>query len=171
MANTTLIVMAGLPGSGKSTVANELARRLTAPVLSIDPIEAAMWRSQISRQMTGIAAYEIAAAIAEENLKIGISVIIDAVNPVKAARSTWVQLSERQNVRLQFIECSCSDISVHRQRIEARVRNIPGMPEIPWSRVEERKAEYEQWDFDHVTFDTASMSPDAIVADLMQRFR
>lgn len=171
MADTTLIVMAGLPGSGKSTVANELARRLRTPVLSIDPIEAAMWRSQIPSKMTGMAAYEIAAVIAEENLKLGVSVIVDAVNPVRAARQTWFRLAERQCVTLRFVECSCSNITIHRRRIESRLRNIPGMPEISWSRVEERRAEYEPWDIDLITVDTASRSPDEITADLLTILR
>ncbi|MEY9927846.1 putative kinase [Catenulispora sp. GP43] len=37
-----LIAMAGLPGAGKSTVAEPLARELGALVVSVDPIEAAM---------------------------------------------------------------------------------------------------------------------------------
>ncbi|WP_404963061.1 hypothetical protein [Streptomyces sp. 147326] len=37
--------MAGLPGAGKSSVAEALGRELAAPVVSADPIEAAMWRA------------------------------------------------------------------------------------------------------------------------------
>lgn len=39
----TLIVTSGLPGTGKSAVAERLSAALSAPVVSIDPIEAAMW--------------------------------------------------------------------------------------------------------------------------------
>ncbi|WP_173508776.1 AAA family ATPase [Sinorhizobium psoraleae] len=90
MRQIRLIVTAGLPGSGKSIIAEGLARAIGAPVLSVDPIEAAMWRSDIPKYMTGIAAYEVAAAVAEENLKLGLTVIVDAVNPVEVARATWV---------------------------------------------------------------------------------
>lgn len=34
-----LVVMAGLPASGKSTLAAALAKVLPAPVLSVDPVE------------------------------------------------------------------------------------------------------------------------------------
>lgn len=52
-----LIAMAGLPSSGKSTVASALASALPAPVLSVDPVEAAMWRAGVDRaQPTGLAA-------------------------------------------------------------------------------------------------------------------
>ncbi|MFF1839063.1 AAA family ATPase [Streptomyces sp. NPDC058231] len=60
-----LIVMAGLPGVGKSSVAEALGRRLAAPVVSVDPIEAAMWRAGVARdQPTGLAAYVVAEAVA-----------------------------------------------------------------------------------------------------------
>jgi predicted kinase len=39
---TMLIVMSGLPGVGKSSTADTLGRRLAVPVLSVDPVEAAM---------------------------------------------------------------------------------------------------------------------------------
>lgn len=167
MRQSRLIVTAGLPGSGKSSVAKWLARAIHAPVLSVDPIEAAMWRADIPKTMTGMAAYEIAAAVAEENLKLDLTVIVDAVNPVEAARATWVRVAERQKSSLIFVECYCSDTSIHRQRIENRVRGIVGMPEITWKRVEERRAEYEPWSMDRITLDTANETPESLVNSLL----
>jgi predicted kinase len=113
MRETRLIVMAGLPGSGKSSVAEALGQLLDRAVLSVDPIEAAMWRSGIPQSMTGIAAYHVAEAIAEENLRLGLSVIIDAVNPVDAARDGWVGLAARREVGMMFVE---SHLPVHASR-------------------------------------------------------
>ena len=56
-----LIVMAGLPGAGKSTIAREVAQILGWTLVSVDPIETAMWRAGIDReQPTGLAAYAVA---------------------------------------------------------------------------------------------------------------
>ena len=75
------IVMSGLPGSGKSSIAERLAEQLKLPVLSVDPIESAIIRAGIPRSFeTGLAAYLVAEALASEQLKLGNSVIIDAVN-------------------------------------------------------------------------------------------
>jgi len=164
-----LIVTAGLPGSGKSAVAEGLGRALRAPVVSVDPIEAAMWRSGIAKATTGIAAYVIAEAVAEENLKLGASVIVDAVNPVEIARAAWVRLAARQGALLTFVECRCSDPAVHRQRIDNRIRRIDGMPEITWERVEERRAEYEPWSMDRIVLDTAREAPDSLVQRVLAR--
>lgn len=167
MRQSRLIVTAGLPGSGKSSVAKWLARTIRAPLLSVDPIEAAMRQSDIPKTMTGIAAYEIAAAVAEENLKLDLTVIVDAVNPVEAARATWVRLAERQKSSLIFVECYCSDTRIHRQRIESRVCGMVGIPEITWERVEERRAEYEPWSMDHIALDTAKAPPESLVKSLL----
>ncbi|MDP1881304.1 MAG: AAA family ATPase, partial [Bradyrhizobium sp.] len=138
-----LIVLSGLPGSGKSTLAEGLSRTLSIPVFSVDPIEAAMWRSGLAKQSTGIAAYDVAIALADEHLRLGHSVIADAVNPVEAPRAAWRNLAAKYRADLRIIECVCADEAVHRQRVEARIRNIDGMPEVTWARVLERRSEYE----------------------------
>jgi predicted kinase len=82
-----LIVLSGLPGSGKSALAEGLSRILSMPVFSVDPIEAAMWRGGLAKAQTGIAAYGVAISLADEHLRLGHSVVIDAVNPVEASRA------------------------------------------------------------------------------------
>src|SRR5258708_20660163 len=77
----TLIVLSGLPGSGKSALAESLSRALSVPIFSIDPIEAAMWRAGLAKTETGVAAYEVAQALADDHLRLRHSVIVDAVNP------------------------------------------------------------------------------------------
>jgi predicted kinase len=70
---------------------------------------------------TGIAAYDVAVTLADEHLKLGHSVIIDAVNPVEAPRVAWRNLAAKYRAGLRVIECVCTDQVVHRRRIEARL--------------------------------------------------
>jgi predicted kinase len=149
-----VIVVSGLPGSGKSMVAKGLSRELSLPIFSIDPVEAAMWRSGLDQKTTGIAAYEVVAALADEHLKLGHSVIVDAVSPVEAARNMWRKVAANNSAHLVVIEAICSDEQIHKQRIEKRVRSIPGMPEITWELVLERKREFEPWKDKHLTLDS-----------------
>lgn len=94
-----LIAMVGLPGVGKSSVAEALGRKLNAPVVSVDPIEAAMWRAGVTRdQPTGLAAYVVAEAVADGVLGMDQTVIVDAVNAVEAARGQWRSLADRHGV-------------------------------------------------------------------------
>ncbi|WP_043266103.1 AAA family ATPase [Streptomyces sp. CT34] len=141
-----LIVMAGLPGAGKSSVAEALGRRLAAPVVSVDPIEAAMWRAGVARnQPTGLAAYVVAEAVADGVLALGQTVIADAVNAVEAAREQWRSLGDRHGVPVAFIEVVCSDPVVHRQRLEGRSRGIDGFLEPRWEAVERLREEFAPW--------------------------
>jgi len=42
---------------------------------------------------------------------------------------------------LSVIECVCSDVAIHRSRIQGRVRGIPGWHEIDWTHVEHMRSE------------------------------
>lgn len=141
--------MTGLPGSGKSTVAEVIGNRLGYAVLSVDPIESAILSAGIdSDQPTGLAAYLVAEAIADAALANGQSIIVDAVNAVDPAREQWVALARRHGETLRFIEVICSDTDLHRSRLEARNRNLPNFEEPTWHAVEQSLDDYAPWSGD-----------------------
>lgn len=143
---TQLIVMAGLPGAGKSTIAGVVGARMGAQVVSVDPIESAILRAGIEAdQPTGLAAYLVAEEIAENVLETGRSVIVDAVNAVESARLQWRDLAARAEVRLRVVEVVCSDETLHRERLEKRERNLPFIEETTWRAVEQSLDGYEAW--------------------------
>jgi predicted kinase len=166
-----LIIFTGLPGSGKSMLAEGLSRTLSTPVFSVDPIEAAMWRGGLARAQTGIAAYDVATALADEHLRLGHSVIVDAVNPVEAPRAAGRNHAPQNSAAVKIIECVCANEAVHRQRIEASVRNMDGMPDIKWARVLERRAEYEAWTDERLTLDTSVAAPQSLLSKAMSYVR
>ena len=146
MRTPTLIVMSGLPGTGKSTIAEHLARRLRIPVFSVDPIESAIIRSGITRSFeTGLAAYLVAEALASEQLKLGTSVIIDAVNAEAEGKDIWRRLAKRHGLDPIIVEVVVSDQALHRRRLESRVRNLHGFSEVTWERVEARQKAWTPW--------------------------
>ncbi len=161
--------MAGLPGAGKSTVAQELGNRLGYPVVSVDQIESSILSAGIdSDQPTGLAAYLVAETLAGNVLESGRSVIVDAVNAVLPAREQWVGLAGRHGNTLSFVEVVCSDSAVHRERLEARKRNIPHINEPTWNAVEQRLDEYAEWEgpsaaADRITLD--SIEPLSTIVD------
>jgi predicted kinase len=150
-----VIVVSGLPGSGKSTVAEGIAERLAFPIFSVDPIESSIIKSGIGRSFeTGLAAYLVVETLASEQLNLGLSVIIDAVNSVKEARDMWRDLADRHGACLIIIECVL-DRDIHKQRIESRVRNMQGIPEVAWADVEKRRNEYLEWNEKRLVLDTS----------------
>jgi predicted kinase len=172
MTSQKLVVLSGLPGSGKSTLAEGLSRALSIPVLSVDPIEAGMRRSGLAEFQTGIAAYYVAQTLADEHLRLGHSVIIDAVNPVEAPRAAWRDLATKYRADLKIVECVCEDQTLHRQRIESRVRNIDGIRDITWAEVQEgRRSEYEPWTERRLVLDTSAKSSEQLLAETLNYVR
>src|ERR1700729_2499064 len=84
-----LIVFAGLPGSGKSSIARALAQELDAVWLRIDSIEQAIRKSSAGTGSVDDAGYRAAYAVAEDNLRLGRVVIGDSVNPWMLTRDAW----------------------------------------------------------------------------------
>ena len=141
-----LIVTAGLPGAGKSTIAEVVGNRIGAPVVSVDPIESAILSAGIDAdEPTGLAAYLVAETIAESVLAGGGSVIVDAVNAVEPAREQWVKLAARQQVTIKFLEVVCSDPELHRTRLASRGRRLAHIAEPTWHAVEQSLDEWEAW--------------------------
>jgi predicted kinase len=171
MTSPILIVMSGLPGSGKSTLAQGLSLALAVSIFSVDPIEAEMLRAGLPKTKTGIAAYQAAQALADEHLQLGHSAIIDAVNPVEAPRAAWRKLAEKHGAELKIIECVCVDETIHRRRIEARVRNIAGLPEVAWADVLKRRPEYEAWADLRLVLDTSRASPEQLLSEALDYAR
>ena len=140
-----LVVMMGLPGTGKSAIAEAIARAMGAPVFSVDPIEATLIRAGITReQRSGYAAYDLALMLARSQLELGQSAVVDAANYIEIARAWWRELASEFGVRRVLIECVCSDAELHRRRIETRQRDIPGFIYEPsWEDIEELRTEYQ----------------------------
>ena len=139
-----LIVLAGLPGTGKSTIARALAHRLRAVWLRVDTLEAAMLEAGLPRSFeTGLAAYLGVRDQAREHLRLGRLVLVDAVNGVDEAREMWTDLSREAAVPKWVVELICPDPIEHRRRLESRPPPTPPLPKPTWEEVQVR--EYLPW--------------------------
>ncbi|SDR80998.1 AAA family ATPase [Agrococcus carbonis] len=155
-ARPSLLVLAGLPGVGKSAVAESIAASMPCTIVSVDPLEAAMRRAGVPRDApTGLAAYVVAEAVAEAQLRLGGAVVVDAVNDHPAARKQWYDLAARTGARLLFAEVRLDDRDLHRQRLESRVRDLDGFPEPTWAEVESRRPAFDEWRDERVRLDAA----------------
>jgi len=145
-----LIVFGGLPGTGKTTVSRELTRRLAATYLRIDAIEQTL---RAAGHIVGAMGYVLGNALAAENLELGRLVVADCVNPVLASRVGWRQTAAQKSAYVVEIEVVCSDVVVHRQRVETRTSDISGLKLPTWDEVVNR--DYEPWDRERLVLDTS----------------
>jgi predicted kinase len=121
-----LIVFAGLPGTGKSSVARELAGKLDAVWLRIDSIEQAIRESRVLPGSIDDVGYRAAFAVAGDNLRLGRIVVTDSVNDWIVTRNVWRDIGVRAGARVVEVEMVCSDPQEHRRRIETRASDVPG---------------------------------------------
>ena len=159
-----LTVFAGLPGTGKSTLAQRLARETGALYLRIDALEQAIRDAGVLRDEIGPAGYGAAYAVAEANLRLGRDVIIDAANTVEIARQSWRDLAAATEAKLTEIVITCSDPEEHRRRVETRATEVAGLTQPTWAEVVAR--EWEPWPGAHHVIDTARVAPDDALTEI-----
>lgn len=131
-----LIAMGGLSGSGKSTIAQELAERMardhgpTVLVLRSDAIRKSLWgvaeveplppeayEPQVSQRV-----YEVMHGQAEDALRQGVPVILDATHTHPASRRRAATLAERLHVPFGGIWATApKDVLI--ERVTARVND------------------------------------------------
>lgn len=160
-----LIVIGGLPGTGKTTLARLLAARIGAVHVRVDTIEQAIVRSGLARHPVGPAGYVVGYALAEEHLRQGLTVIAESVNPLAVTRDAWCEAADRAGALVREVELVCTDPSEHRHRVTARSVDIPDLPLPDWQQVLDR--DYEPWNRDHIVLDTARQEPRDSLAALL----
>jgi predicted kinase len=160
------IIFAGLPGTGKSTIARDLALRLGAVYLRIDTIEQAVRSAGVAD--VGPAGYVTAYQLAADNLRLGRTVIADSVNPLQITREAYRRVAFEAGVGLLEVEIVCSDLGAHRRRVETRRIEVEELAPPTWNEI--RAHHYERWDRPHLVLDSASLSVaesvDAIITAL-----
>jgi predicted kinase len=152
-----MIVFSGLPGTGKSSLAESIGRQLGIPVFAKDWLEASLILSGLGSKddlkRLGFAGYELLTILAERQFLLNQSVILDSVASTQNIRIKWRQLAEQYGVERLVIECICSDEGVHRARLKERQRNIPGWHELEWADIEKVKQYYPPWVEEHLVLD------------------
>lgn len=137
-----LIILAGLPGTGKTTLARKLSKKLNYFHLRVDCIEApfSTYNPKAGEKGEG---YEALINLAYENLVLGHNVIIDTVNPLHISRKMFNRLKERSKSATVQFELKIKDSKLHKSRVENRKSDVNGLKIPTWKNVTER--EYEEW--------------------------
>jgi aminoglycoside phosphotransferase family enzyme/predicted kinase len=126
----TLWVFCGLPASGKSTIAKELAVSLGVKVLRSDAIRKELFGVQLQEHMDlpfekGIYSKQASSLtygklllLAQEEMEKGRSVILDATYASRHQRGEVVRLAHDMDANLMFVECICSETVLKKRLIQ-----------------------------------------------------
>ena len=158
-----LYIFSGLPGAGKSTIAQSLSRSFNCAYVRVDTIE------QSLRNLCGIEVYDegyrLAQLIASDNLNQGVSVVADSCNPIALTRSDWEKAAIDNHANFINIEIICSDANEHKCRIENRNSTIDGLVLPSWNKV--KNHEYQKWSKNRMAIDTAGSKPEESLGEII----
>jgi len=167
MNSPTLYIFAGLPASGKSTLAKMLAEKFQFSYFRIDTVEQGL-RDLCNMEVYG-EGYRLTYRIIRDNLKVGISCIADSCNPLELTRDEWNDVAEGIGVNFVDIEIICSDKNEHRKRVEFRTSEIEKLVLPTWKEVLDR--EYDEWTRKRIVIDTSGISEIEAFENLLTKLK
>jgi predicted kinase len=160
-----VIVLSGLPGTGKTRLAEGLARRRGISVFSVAWVLGALAPfGMLERHDRGPIAYTLLTALVEHQLRLGQSAIVDGMVGANDVRRRLRELAQLHGAAFRAIECVCSDPAVHRDRIESRHDQVPGWPDPGWDHVVEVRRRYEPWADERSVLDSIDSFEENLVA-------
>ncbi len=154
---TELILLSGLPGVGKSTLARAFAARTGAVHLEVDVAEAAVEASVLAPPSAEDAGYRVLAAQSAAHVAQSHVVIADMVLADPLGRALW----DFDKVSL-IVEVINTNKDLHQARVEARHAATPRTPD--WSQVQARA--WTPLDRDVLTLDAAVKTTEAMVSEI-----
>lgn len=154
------VVVTGLPGTGKSTLADALAGGIGAPAFAGDWLLGALRPADrvlddLTREEYLELYQSLLLSLITRQALLGQSSIVDCV-VTDETLSRWRVEVETRHGRMAVIECVCTDTHLHRSRVEGRVRGIPGWHEIDWNHVERMRDETPALTSDRLVIDAVN---------------
>lgn len=138
----TLVIFSGLPGAGKSTLADRLARELRWPLLRIDDIagdippeaDYQFWDKKILVLLN----------LVKAQLELGISVIADSVF-MGTDRVHAQEIARKHKALFRPIYCFVSDEILWEKRVTQRVESHKHPDAATWERIQHQRQWFAPW--------------------------
>jgi predicted kinase len=151
-----LIVVSGLPGTGKSFFCHNLAERLSFLILASDTLRKILFLSPQHKENENKRLFSACHVLIEELLSKGIPVIFDATNLSEHHREYFYRAAERAGAKLILVWIE-APTEVVRQRLLARER--AAVPQYDskagWEVYNKMKPRSEKISRNHLVVDTS----------------
>jgi predicted kinase len=158
---STFIVMRGYPGTGKSTIARLLAAALHAPLIDRDIIRQMAVDLFGALPQVGQFSYELLFALAREQLRLGLSVVVDTPLTYRTTYDQCKELAQSFHTPMLVVHCQCPP-EVQKRRLEGRKGNVSEFQITSWKEWEQWKPRFEEFEDGGCTIDTSNPMDDSL---------
>ena len=131
VAEPVLVVVSGLPGTGKSYFCKRLAERMPAVILESDALRKTLFPKPSYSQTESARLFKAIRLLVERLLRRGLSFILDATNLSERYREYFYSIADRLDVKLVLVSVEAPPLLV-KERLEARLRNPRERSDASW---------------------------------------
>jgi predicted kinase len=166
-----LVVLSGLPGAGKTHLAQELARRQPFAVLESDRLRKALVGRPRYTQAESARLFRVVHALLEDLLGRGVSCVLDATTLREEHLRPLYVIAERRGARLVVVSVT-APAEVARARLAARVRGSEGHSDADEWVYEQMVGEAEPIAAEHIIVDSTAdvgVAAERVLAALSRR--
>ena len=154
-SGSTFIVMRGYPGTGKSTIARAIATALHAPLIDRDILRQKAVDIFGNLPQVGRFSYELMFALAEEQLRLGLSVVVDMPLTYRRTYEQCKELAQSFHTPMLVVHCQCPP-EVQKRRLEGRKGKVSEFQIISWEEWMQWKPRFEDFDDGGCVIDTSN---------------
>ena len=155
-AKPALIIVSGLPGTGKSYLCRKLAERFPFLVLESDPMRKSLFPSPTYSAPESSHLFRTIHCLIEGLLRKGIPLILDATNLSERHRERLYNIAERLNAKLILIRVEAPPGLVQ-ERLKARSerKEIEDKSDADWLVYQKMKPTVQKMQRNHYAVDTS----------------
>src|SRR2546426_7280228 len=155
IVQSTFIVMRGYPGTGKSTIARAIATALHAPLIDRDILRQKAVDIFGNLPEVGRFSYELMFALAQEQLRLGLSLVVDTPLTYRMTYDQARELSHIYQIPMLVVHCKCPP-EVQKRRLEGRKGKVSEFQITSWEEWLRWKPRFEEFEDEGCVIDTSN---------------
>ncbi len=160
-AKPVLLLLCGLPGTGKSFLAHRLADALPFVIIESDMIRKMLFPEPRYTAQESRWVHRTCHALMAKLLKRGVRVIYDATNLIEYHRELVYRIAERARARLVVVKTVASE-EVVRERLRSRQEGAAEVSDADWRIYRRMASRQEPIGHPHLVIDTSEDLEEAV---------